>query len=113
MVCSKSSSNPDFLTTEGTEDTERRNLLPVSELGFVEALKDHPGCPKSPSSKPKKNSVCSVSSVVKKIQINHHEVHEVHEEHEDWKIWLDRIGPQPEGSRHVRLKVVRAEGAAR
>ena len=32
MVGSESSSNPDFLTTEGTE---KRNLLPVSELARI------------------------------------------------------------------------------
>ena len=50
----------------------------------LEALKDHPGCPKSPCSKRKKNSGCSVSSGVKESRSIHHE----DENDEDW------VGPE-------------------
>ena len=69
MVSSRSSANPDFVTTESTEDTEKRNLQPISELGLPRSQAVYPI---SPSSKPIENSVCSVSSVVKKSRsINH------------------------------------------
>ena len=50
---------------------EEKSPCPFLSWDCVEALKDHPGCPKSTSSKPKKNSVCSVSSVVKKSRSIH------------------------------------------
>jgi len=82
MVCSNQARILIFLP----QRTQRREIsCPFLSWDSVEALKDHPGCPKSPSSKPKKNSVCSVSSVVKKIRSIHHEGHE---DHEDW------VGPE-------------------
>jgi len=46
----KIGSNPDFLTTESTEDTEKRNLQPVLNWDYLEALKYDLGYPMSSSS---------------------------------------------------------------
>jgi len=56
----------DFFTTEGTEHTEKRNLLPVCELGFRRISRGPSGLSDISLFKTQENSVCSVPSVVRK-----------------------------------------------